>query len=125
VTPAVRAGFTVASASIRPITCANERRYPCPAPLIDSERLGVILRGGPVRTDPHQRHRPGVPRRRPAAIGAILGAAILLARALHEAWKFAILAGTAIARVGPALAGRIRLPPGGGDAWRIRLLRLC
>jgi chromate transporter len=33
----------------------------------------------------------------PAAIGAILGAAILLAAALHETWQFAILAAAAIA----------------------------
>jgi chromate transporter len=33
----------------------------------------------------------------PAAIGAILGAAILLAAALHEAWQFAILAAAAVA----------------------------
>ncbi len=33
----------------------------------------------------------------PAAIGAILGAAILLAAALQQAWQFAILAGAAIA----------------------------
>lgn len=33
----------------------------------------------------------------PAAIGAILGAAILLASALHEGWQFAVLAAAAIA----------------------------
>lgn len=33
----------------------------------------------------------------PAAIGAIFGAAVLLAGALHEAWQFAILAAAAIA----------------------------
>jgi chromate transporter len=32
----------------------------------------------------------------PAAIGAILGAAILLARALTEPWQFAVLAGAAV-----------------------------
>jgi chromate transporter len=33
----------------------------------------------------------------PAAIGAIIGAAIPLARALHESWQFAVLAGAAVA----------------------------
>ncbi len=33
----------------------------------------------------------------PAAIGAILGAAVVLASALQEAWQFAILAAAAIA----------------------------
>jgi chromate transporter len=33
----------------------------------------------------------------PAAIGAILGAAIPLTGALHEAWQFVVLAGAAIA----------------------------
>ncbi|MBV9414770.1 MAG: chromate transporter [Solirubrobacterales bacterium] len=33
----------------------------------------------------------------PAAIGAILGAAIVLAGVLQEAWQFAILAGAAVA----------------------------
>ena len=36
----------------------------------------------------------------PAAIGAILGAAILLAGALHEAWQFAVLAAAALALLG-------------------------
>jgi chromate transporter len=35
----------------------------------------------------------------PAAIGAILGAAIILATALHETWQFAILAAAAVALV--------------------------
>jgi chromate transporter len=33
----------------------------------------------------------------PAAIGAILGAAIVLAGALHETWQFGILAAAAVA----------------------------
>ena len=33
----------------------------------------------------------------PAAIGAIVGAAVPLARALHESWQFAVLAGAAVA----------------------------
>jgi hypothetical protein len=33
----------------------------------------------------------------PAAIGAILGAAITLARALHQPWQFAVLAAAAVA----------------------------
>jgi chromate transporter len=33
----------------------------------------------------------------PAAIGAILGAAVPLARALHESWQFGVLAGAAVA----------------------------
>jgi chromate transporter len=36
----------------------------------------------------------------PAAIGAILGAAILLARALTEPWQFAVLAGAAVLLLG-------------------------
>jgi len=36
----------------------------------------------------------------PAAIGAILGSAVPLARALHEAWQYGVLAAAAIALVG-------------------------
>ena len=39
----------------------------------------------------------------PAAIGAILGSAILLAGTLREPWQFAVLAGAAVLLLGPAL----------------------
>jgi len=38
----------------------------------------------------------------PAAIGAILGSAILLAGTLREPWQFAVLAGAAVLLLGPA-----------------------
>ncbi len=37
------------------------------------------------------------PSSRPAAIGAILGAAVILAGALEDAWQWAVLAGAALA----------------------------
>ena len=49
----------------------------------------------------HQPGRAGVPGRRgPAAIGAILGSAILLAGALREPWQFAVLAAAAAMLLG-------------------------
>jgi chromate transporter len=39
----------------------------------------------------------------PAAIGAILGSAVLLAGTLREPWQFAVLAGAAVLLLGPAL----------------------
>ena len=39
----------------------------------------------------------------PAAIGAILGSAILLAGTLREPWQFAVLTGAAVLLLGPAL----------------------
>jgi chromate transporter len=39
----------------------------------------------------------------PAAIGATLGSAILLAGTLREPWQFAVLAGTAVLLLGPDL----------------------
>jgi chromate transporter len=58
----------------------------------------ILLGGGRferLRND--QRARAFLDGAGPAAIGAILGAAILLAGALQEAWQFAILAAAAIA----------------------------
>jgi chromate transporter len=58
----------------------------------------ILLGGGrfdQLRTN--QRARAFLDGAGPAAIGAILGAAILLAGALQEAWQFAILAAAAIA----------------------------
>ncbi|HYB31604.1 MAG TPA: chromate efflux transporter [Solirubrobacteraceae bacterium] len=58
----------------------------------------ILLGGGrfeQLRTD--QRARGFLDGAGPAAIGAILGAAILLAGALREGWQFAILAAAAIA----------------------------
>jgi chromate transporter len=61
--------------------------------------FSFILLGGRrferLRND--QRARAFLDGAGPAAIGAILGAAILLAGALQEAWQFAILAAAAIA----------------------------
>ena len=42
-------------------------------------------------------HVPSSPAPGPAAIGAILGSAIPLARALHEPWQFGVLGAAAIA----------------------------
>ena len=39
----------------------------------------------------------------PAAIGAILGSAVLLAGTLREPWQFAVLAGAGVLLLGPAL----------------------
>ena len=47
----------------------------------------------------------------PAAIGAILGSAVLLAGALREPWQFAVLAGAAVLLLAAA-------PRGGADAAR-------
>ena len=41
----------------------------------------------------------------PAAIGAILGSAILLAGTLREPWQFAVLAGAGVLLLGPRPAG--------------------
>jgi chromate transporter len=61
--------------------------------------FAFILVGGDrfdrVRTD--DRARAFLDGAGPAAIGAILGAAIPLARALHESWQFGVLAAAAVA----------------------------
>ena len=58
----------------------------------------ILLGGGRFeRLRNNQRARSFLDGAGPAAIGAILGAAILLAGALQEAWQFAILAAAAIA----------------------------
>jgi chromate transporter len=58
-----------------------------------------VLFGGPrfgrLRTD--ERVRSFLDGAGPAAIGAICGAAFILASALHEGWQFPILAGAAAA----------------------------
>jgi chromate transporter len=58
----------------------------------------ILLGGGRFeRLRSNERARAFLDGAGPAAIGAILGAAILLAGALQEAWQFAILAAAAIA----------------------------
>jgi chromate transporter len=64
-----------------------------------SPSFAFVLLGGShferLRTDP--RAKSFLDGAGPAAIGAILGAAIPLASALHEAWQFAVLGAAAVA----------------------------
>jgi chromate transporter len=64
-----------------------------------SPSFSFILIGGPrfERLRTNRKARAFLDGAGPAAIGAILGAAILLAGALHETWQFAVLAFAAIA----------------------------
>ena len=58
----------------------------------------ILLGGGRFeQLRNNQRARAFLDGAGPAAIGAILGAAILLAGGLHDGWQFAILAAAAIA----------------------------
>jgi chromate transporter len=76
------------------------RRPPPARPLPKARSHARSLRLGGVRFEQlrnNQRARAFLDGAGPAAIGAILGAAVVLAGALQEAWQFALLGAAAIA----------------------------